>query len=53
MPVKVLRKCIILGNGITGMILNVWVMLGFGVVFTAIAIPVFIWLITRWGHAAP
>jgi ABC-2 type transport system permease protein len=45
--VGALRKCIVLGTGITGMMPEVWVMLGFGVVFTAIAIPVFSRIITR------
>ena len=39
--VEALRKCIVLGTGINGMLTEIWVMLGFGVVFTAIAIPVF------------
>ena len=45
--VEALRKCIVLGTGISGMLPEVWVMLGFGVVFTAIAIPVFNRAITR------
>ncbi len=45
--VEALRKCIVLGTGITGMMPEVLVMLGFGVVFTAIAIPVFSRVITR------
>jgi ABC-2 type transport system permease protein len=45
--VEALRKCIVLGTGITGMMPEVWVMLGFGVVFTAVAIPVFNRVITR------
>ena len=45
--VEALRKCIVLGTGISGMLPEVWIMLGFGVVFTAIAIPVFNRAITR------
>jgi ABC-2 type transport system permease protein len=45
--VEALRKCIVLGTSIAGMMPEVWVMLGFGVVFTAIAIPVFSRIITR------
>jgi ABC-2 type transport system permease protein len=45
--VNALRKCIVLGTGISGMMTEVWVMLGFGVVFTAIAIPVFNRIINR------
>ncbi len=45
--VNALRKCIVLGTGITGMMPEVWVMLGFGVVFTVIAIPVFNRIISR------
>jgi ABC-2 type transport system permease protein len=45
--VEALRKCIVLGTGITGMMPEIWVMLGFGVVFTAVAIPVFNRVITR------
>jgi ABC-2 type transport system permease protein len=45
--VEALRKCIVLGTGISGMLPEIWVMLGFGVVFTAIAIPVFNRAITR------
>jgi ABC-2 type transport system permease protein len=45
--VEALRKCIVLGTGISGMMLEVWVMLGFGVLFTAVAIPVFNRVITR------
>jgi ABC-2 type transport system permease protein len=45
--VEALRKCIVLGTSITGMMPEVWVMLGFGVVFTAVAIPVFSRVITR------
>jgi ABC-2 type transport system permease protein len=45
--VEALRKCIVLGTGITGMMPEIWVMLSFGVVFMAIAIPVFNRAITR------
>jgi ABC-2 type transport system permease protein len=45
--VEALRKCMILGTGVSGMMTEVWVMVGFGVVFTAIAIPVFNRAITR------
>jgi ABC-2 type transport system permease protein len=45
--VNALRKCIVLGTGINGMMPEIWVMLGFGVVFTAVAIPVFNRVITR------
>lgn len=45
--VEALRKCIVLGTGINGMMPEIWVMLGFGVVFTAVAIPVFNRVITR------
>ena len=45
--VSALRKCIVLGTGINGMLPEIWVMIGFGVVFTAIAIPVFNRVITR------
>jgi ABC-2 type transport system permease protein len=45
--VDALRRCIVLGTGISGMMNDVWVMLGFGVVFTIIAIPVFSRVITR------
>jgi ABC-2 type transport system permease protein len=45
--VSALRKCIVLGTGINGMMPEIWVMLGFGVVFTAAAIPVFNRVITR------
>jgi len=45
--VSALRKCIVLGTGINGMMPEMWVMLGFGIVFTAIAIPVFSRVITR------
>jgi ABC-2 type transport system permease protein len=45
--VAALRKCVVLGTGISGMMTEVWVMIVFGVVFTAIAIPVFNRAITR------
>jgi len=45
--VAALRKCIVLGTGINGMLPQIWIMLGFGVVFTAVAIPVFNRVITR------
>ncbi len=45
--VEALRKCIVLGTGISGMLTEVWVMLAFGVVFMAIAIPVFGRVTTR------
>lgn len=45
--VEALRKCVVLGTGISGMMTEVWVMVGFGVIFTAIAIPVFNRAITR------
>lgn len=45
--VEALRKCIVLGTGISGMLTQVWVMLGFGVVFMAISIPVFGKVTTR------
>lgn len=45
--VEALRKCIVLGTGISGMTTEVWVMLAFGVVFLAIAIPVFGKVTTR------
>jgi len=37
----------VLGTGISGMMTEIWVMVGFGVVFTAVAIPVFNRAITR------
>jgi hypothetical protein len=37
----------VLGTGISGMMTEIWVMLGFGVIFTVIAIPVFNRAITR------
>jgi len=45
--VEALRKCMVLGTGISGMMTEIWVMVGFGVVFTAVAIPVFNRAITR------
>jgi ABC-2 type transport system permease protein len=45
--VEALRKCIVLGTGMSGMMTEIWVMLGFGVIFTVIAIPVFNRAITR------
>jgi ABC-2 type transport system permease protein len=45
--VQALRECIVLGTGISGMLKEVWVMLGFGVVFLATAIPVFSRVTTR------
>jgi ABC-2 type transport system permease protein len=45
--VSALRKCIVLGTGINGMMPEIWIMLGFGIVFTAVAIPVFNRVITR------
>jgi ABC-2 type transport system permease protein len=45
--VAALRKCVVLGTGISGMMTEIWVMLGFGVIFTVIAIPVFNRAITR------
>jgi ABC-2 type transport system permease protein len=45
--VEALRKCVVLGTGISGMMTEIWVMLGFGVIFTVIAIPVFNRAITR------
>ncbi len=45
--VAALRKCIVLGTGISGMMPEIWVMLGFGIVFTAVAIPVFSRVITK------
>jgi ABC-2 type transport system permease protein len=45
--VEALRKCIVLGSGLAAVSTEIWVMLGFGVVFTAIAIPIFSRVITR------
>jgi ABC-2 type transport system permease protein len=45
--VEALRKCVVLGTGISGMMTDIWVMLGFGVIFTVISIPVFNKAITR------
>jgi ABC-2 type transport system permease protein len=45
--VEALRKCIVLGTGLSGMTTQVWVMLAFGAVFLTIAIPVFSRATTR------
>jgi ABC-2 type transport system permease protein len=45
--VEALRKCVVLGTSISGMMTEIWVMLGFGMIFTVIAIPVFNRAITR------
>jgi ABC-2 type transport system permease protein len=45
--VEALRKCIVLDTSLSGMMPEVWVMLGFGVFFIVIAIPVFNRVITR------
>lgn len=45
--VESLRKCIVLGTGMSGMMTEIWVMLGFGVIFTAVAIPIFNQVMTR------
>jgi ABC-2 type transport system permease protein len=45
--VEALRKCVVLGTGLSGMTTEVWVMLAFGVVFLTIAIPVFGRVTTR------
>jgi ABC-2 type transport system permease protein len=45
--VEALRKCIVLGTGISGMVTDILVMVSFGVVFMAIAMPVFRKVITR------
>jgi ABC-2 type transport system permease protein len=45
--VGALRKCVVLGTGMSGMMTEIWVMLGFGIVFTVISIPVFNRAITR------
>lgn len=45
--VEALRKCIVLGTGISGMTTEVWVMLAFGAVFLTVAIPVFSRVTTR------
>jgi ABC-2 type transport system permease protein len=45
--VQALRECIVLGTGISGMLTEVWVMLGFGVVLLAMAIPVFTRVTTK------
>lgn len=45
--VEALRKCVVLGAGIPEMRTQMLVMLGFGVVFLAVAIPVFARATTR------
>jgi len=45
--VDALRKCMVLGTGISGMMTEILVMVGFGVVLIAVAIPVFRKVITR------
>lgn len=45
--VEALRKCIVLGSGISDMVQEILVMLGFGFVFTTVSIPVFSRVITR------
>jgi ABC-2 type transport system permease protein len=45
--VEAMRKCVVLGTSISGMTTEIWVMVGFGVAFTVIAIPVFNRAITR------
>ena len=45
--VDAVRKCMVLGTGISGMMTEILVMLGFGVAFMIIAIPVFRKVITR------
>jgi len=45
--VDALRKCMVLGTGVSGMMTEILVMLGFGVAFMIIAIPVFRKVITR------
>jgi ABC-2 type transport system permease protein len=45
--VEAMRKCVVLGTGVSGMMTEIWVMVGFGVIFTVIAIPVFNRAITR------
>lgn len=39
--VEALRKCMVLGTGLSGMTTEMLVMLGFGIVFLVIAVPVF------------
>jgi len=45
--VEALRKCIVLGTGVSGMMTEIWVMLAFGVLFTILSIPIFSRVITR------
>ncbi len=45
--VDALRKCMVLGTGISGMMTEILVMVGFGVIFMLVAIPVFRKVITR------
>jgi ABC-2 type transport system permease protein len=45
--VDALRKCIVLGTSISGMMMEILVMVGFGVFFMIVAIPVFKRVITR------
>jgi ABC-2 type transport system permease protein len=45
--VDALRKCMVLGTGISGMMTEILVMVGFGVFFMIVAIPVFRKVITR------
>jgi ABC-2 type transport system permease protein len=45
--VEALRKCIVLGTNISGMMTEIWVMVGFGVIFVAIAVPFFSKVINR------
>ncbi len=45
--VGALRKCIVLGTNISGMMTEIWVMVGFGVIFVAIAVPFFSKVINR------
>ena len=45
--VDALRKCMVLGTGISGMMTEILVMVGFGVFFIIVAIPVFKKVITR------
>jgi ABC-2 type transport system permease protein len=45
--VDALRKCMVLGTGISGMMTEILVMVGFGMFFIIVAIPVFKKVITR------
>jgi len=45
--VDALRKCMVLGTGISGMMTEILVMVGFGVFFMIVAIPVFRRVITK------